>query len=307
MTDAKASNCAAKSGSLVSKALGEMSVPSKTPASTKMPARKRTPAPPIRRAFYLRFLAALMPWVFARICNVFGSDGFDALCYTLGGGAYSLGNAEALSFGLFLAGIPHLVFCYLFADFLEESFACAGPYVFTRLESRNVWTLLRLMQLAGFTCAYVFLAGVVLLAPLSGEAHLSLAQLAAAQGWSGCVTLLGSMFLLNVLSLLAALFLINVLALRGDALVCFVCVMASIYLCLIAFPAAPLDAASAAIVWLPTTQGVYFWHELPPEQAFLGSRGIAGFTLARSYAYLLAILAAEGLLATLFAKHLELR
>lgn len=256
---------------------------------------------PVQKTYFIRFGIAVGMYVLATVFGPFGhADGFNALYQTAGNGAYATAASGPAMLAVVVGGTPTLVFCYLFSDYLQEGLAHAAASVFTRTAQRSAWAGRRLGQLAAFTLGYTLAGGMlsaVLLFVLNG---------AQAQGWTGVIELLGYATTLNTLQFLVILIPLNILALRRNVVGCFVSFMAVYFASLLICSTLPASAATGLIPWLPTTQGVFAWHDTVLTRLMSGQGIVQGFSLLQSYGYLLVFIVLETGIAIRYLKRFEL-
>ncbi len=262
---------------------------------------------PVQIAYVKRTGIALAACVIAAAASPFG-QGFEFLYQTLGGGIYATSGSVPSPFGMLVVGIPPLIFCYLFSDYVKEGLSHAGSSIFTRTARRSTWFRKRIIHLAGFVCIYslfgTLLSTLVQFAMSDGNAFLLLNP--STQNFWAILEFLVVATILNALMLLTLLIPINILSLHADAVVCFIAVMAMYFSSLLICAALPHDATALLVPLLPTTQGVFAWHDTPLAHAMSGQGIIEGFSLLHSSVYLFVLVGLEVALAMTLAKRFEL-
>ena len=222
----------------------------------------------------------------------------NAVYIVQGGGGISVDSAV---FAIILACTPPFAFCYLFSEMLNDDFAKAGIFVFTRTQSRARWLGVRLTQLCLIVAAYYIVSywvSVMLL--LAGD---------TADAWQQSIELFLPLLLLNVLMTCTLLIPINVWAVRFNPLFSFLAVMTlhlvSIFVC-----SAGISSVSHAFsplpYILPSAQGVFSWHETTFSQSFGHDGMLAGFSLEYSYVYLFILIILELLCSVRYIQKIDL-
>ncbi|MDR3136860.1 MAG: hypothetical protein LBU07_05575 [Coriobacteriales bacterium] len=260
---------------------------------------------PVQRVYAIRLCIVLAICVLAGVLSPFGyHDSWSILYQTLGGGVFATDGSVPSAFAILLCVTPTFIFCYLFSDYLRNSLEHAGAYVFTRTIKRGNWLRIRLIQLGGFVCAYSFSGGVFVGALL----FLQKGMLgdATVQGWQVVFNFFLPAVTLNMLMLLALLIPVNILALRLHPLAGFITVMAFYFASLLLCASAPHSITANWAPLLPTTQGVFAWHDTVFTQIMFSPGVIEGFSLGQSYAYLLVLVAFEIVFSVVSIKRIEL-
>lgn len=268
--------------------------------------RSRT-VPCIERRYAYRLGLAVVVFALAVYFGPFGSDAAHALFLTFGGGAYAFGSMPFSVPAMIAAGVPTLVFCYAFSDYIERGFSRSAPYVFTRTPKKFAWLFRRMLKLGAFSFLYNVLGSAVALGlfALSALGRPDCIGDASMRGWEEMAAFLLSACALNTLAQLALLIPVNVLSLRFDTTACFVAVMALHFAVLLALVSLPSEAVSAFAAWMPTAQGVYAWHDTSVNLALLGQGVISGFSLAFSYSYLALVLGVEVFASGIYIRRFE--
>jgi hypothetical protein len=241
--------------------------------------------------------------------NPFGYlGGLSVLYQTLGGGAFATDGSAPSIIAVLSCAAPTFVFCYLFSDFLSEDLGRAGVYIFTRTAKRGAWLRTRLLQLGGFVCAYALfyclLAGILLF--FSEAVSNVIPGATALQSWQLALDFLLPAMGVNTLMLLALLIPICVFAIPLNPLACFMVIMAPYFASLLLCASALHGMAATLVSLLPTTQGVFAWHDTPFTRMMLNQGVIEGFSLAYSSGYLLVLLALETAISAAYIKRIEL-
>lgn len=257
--------------------------------------------PPVGRTYYLRLCLALAISSLATLTAALTYGGGSEVLYqTLGGGAFASGGGPPSMLALLVCGVPPLAMCYLFSDFFREGLSHAAS-LFTRTTRRGAWLGWRVLQLCGFVIAYTLLASALsaLIAFVVGVPD------AAPRSFNDVAGLLLQASGLNALMLLVLLIPLNVASVRANPVACFVVVMGVYFISLLICASLPHDVATLWVIWLPSTQGVFAWHDAPLAMA--SARGaIGGFTLQHSYVYLLVLAFIEIGASGAYIKRLEL-
>lgn len=257
--------------------------------------------PPVGRTYYLRLCLALAISSLATLTAALTyGGGAEVLYQTLGGGAFASGGGAPSMLALLVCGVPPLAMCYLFSDFFREGLSHAAS-LFTRTTARGSWLGWRVLQLGGFVVAYTLLTSALsaLIAFVVGAPDTSPSSLNDVAGF--LLPAAG----LNSLMLLVLLIPLNVASVRANPVGCFVVVMGVYFISLLICASLPQSVATPWVMWLPSTQGVFAWHDV--SQALASAQGaIGGFALLHSYGYLLVLAFIESGASAAYIRRLEL-
>jgi hypothetical protein len=255
---------------------------------------------------FLRLLAAIAIGVIATVLNPFaGNDASYTILQVLGGGIFAASGFGLSIFALVFCSIPPFVFCYLFADFFYIDFERTAAYIFSRTEKRGKWLAIKLVHLSVYVFAYSLLTAVISFCLISfSNGHNYSASFASES--VNIFEFLVPMVTLNALSLLILLIPINILAVRYNLIFCFVTVMAIYLISLVYSASVSADISSLLIQLLPTTQGVFVWHDTEVTQTLFGQDVISGYSLLQSYLYLFVVIIAWSLLSLFVIKRMDL-
>jgi hypothetical protein len=243
------------------------------------------------------------------VCSLFGaplSDGAPLsvfLLFAQGGAIYA---PDAFIPTLIFGSLPLLAFLYLFSDFLKSDLDSAAVYLFTRKNNRVKWLVKKVAQLL-FCSTALYL---VVCAVLAGVYLLIGGAVPTVETFGQAAVLFFPLVVLNSLFTCFAALLINILSFRFGSLGAFVAIAALHFFCVFICVALPAGVPSLVAHLLPSTQGVFTWHEIP---AFLGdysglfARGtVPGFPLVYSYVYLALFIVIVTLIGARLIKRIDL-
>lgn len=213
------------------------------------------------------------------------------------GGAYF--HKEILFFTLILAILPSFALLFFFTEYIQGDFFTYCIYVFTRKNSRKQWLIKKISGLFFWVVFFYFINYSIILIVMcfrkTTDDIFSLMGLCAVS------------LLLNSLSMLIFLIPMNIIATKISEVIAFLFGFIAYLIMLFATIFSPLWIKKWLCFLLPTSQGIYEWHDpLLFAKSYDNHIVVSGFSLQYSAIYLLIFLIIELLACMIWVRKVDL-